>query len=201
MTLSKNYEEQDGRILVYKDDVPPVYWQILSIILRNYPKSYSIFEIGSGIGDVLALLRYLGFVNIKGIERDDYLAKIANQKLSDLFALKEIVLSGIYPISIPSPDILLQVNCVYFEGVSTKQEFIEQLLKFYENAQPKVYIVEVIDSTYNVDSKIFPFFVRLAPEDIYAAFKGLNIKSFLTYQYPKNTSTKRLYIIERIIKR
>lgn len=196
MSLSKNYEERDGRILVYKDDVPPAYWQILSTILQKYPKSYSIFEIGSGIGDVLALLIYLGFANIQGIERDDYLAKIANKKLSDLFALNELIFSGNYPISIPSPDILLQINCVYFEGVSTKQEFIQQLLKFYENAQPKVYIVEVIDSTYNVDSNIFPFFVRLSPEDIYEAFKGLNIKSFLTYQYPKNTSTKRLYIIE-----
>jgi hypothetical protein len=39
---------------IYSESLPPVYWNILKNILNNYPKSSSVFEIGSGAGDLLA---------------------------------------------------------------------------------------------------------------------------------------------------
>jgi SAM-dependent methyltransferase len=176
--------------------VPPIYWVRLAEILSQYPKSYSVFEIGSGLGDVLALIHLLGFEKVAGIERVEKLATIGNQKLLNLFNSKDIII-GEYPIKLENIDVLIQINCVYFEGLFSKQAYINQIWQFYKNANPKHFLLEVIDSSFTEQSNTFPDFVRLSEEEIYKAFSGLKISSFLTYQFPKNSSTKRLYIISK----
>ena len=195
--LSQTQEPRPDRILAYHDPELPAYWNVLASELTRYDCDSTIFEIGSGFGDVLALTHFLGFKNARGMEMDEHLVQIANQKLRSLFGFNEGVMLGRYPTSIPSPDILLQINCVYFEGMSTKEEFLNQLVSFYQAASPRHYIVEVIDDSFRQPSQVFPPFVRLSEEDMQHAFQGLRIRSVLTYQFPANTSTKRLYIISQ----
>lgn len=194
--LGIDYTELPQWAKIYTELEPPIYWFRLAEILSQYPKSFSIFEIGSGLGDVLALIHFLGFNKVSGIERAENLANIGNQKLLILFNSKDILI-GEYPIKLKNIDVLLQVNCVYFEGIFTKQAYINQIRQFYDNTNPKHFILEVIDSSFTEQSIIFPDFVRLSEEDIYKAFSELNISSHLTYQFPKNSSTKRLYIISQ----
>lgn len=194
--LRLDYADLPQWTKIFTEIEPPIYWVRLAEILSQYPKSYSVFEIGSGLGDVLALLHFLGFEKVSGIEKVEKLATVGNQKLLNLFNSKDIII-GEYPIKLKNIDVLLQVNCVYFEGIFTKQAYISQIIQFYENTNPKHFLLEVIDSSFTEYSTIFPDFVRLSEEDIYKAFSGLKISSHLTYQVPKNSSTKRLYIISQ----
>ncbi len=179
---------------IFTEIEPPIYWFRLAEILSQYSKSYSVFEIGSGLGDVLVLLHFLGFDKVSGIERTENLATIGNEKLFSLFNSEGIII-GEYPIKVENIDVLVQVNCVYFEGLSTKKEYLSQIRRFYDNANPQYYLLEVIDDSFTQYSNVFPDLVRISEKDIYETFEELNIISYLTYQYPKNTSTKRLYVI------
>ena len=182
---------------IYTETTAPIYWEKVAEIINQYPKSYSIFEIGSGLGDILALASFLGFSTVQGIEQDELLAKIANEKLLKILGLNNAISLGKYPVKKIRVEILLQVNCVYFEGIDNKQDFLKRMIRFYENSNPKHYLIEVIDCSFRETSTVFPDFVRLSEEDMQKAFSGLSIQSFLTYQYPKNTSTKRLYVISQ----
>lgn len=180
---------------IYSEPTPPVYWNILKNILNNYPKSSSVFEIGSGAGDLLALIMSLGFENVAGIEQDLLLTKVANKKLEHFFKRQDTVINGQYPISISKPNILIQINCVYFENIFSKEDYLIQLKSFYQNADPDYYLLEVIDSSFTSESKAFPKFVRLSEKNIQDTFTDKTIESFKTYEYPYNTSSKRLYLI------
>lgn len=191
---SKNIKVPDWTN-IYLDSNPPVYWTILSQILKDFPKDNTIFEIGVGAGDILALIRSIGFTNVKGIERDKQLAVIANKKIEYFFQTQQTVIHNNYPISITKPNILLQVNCVYFEDILSNQDYLEMLNSYYQNANPDVFILEVIDSSFTKPSEIYPEYVRLSENDIKNTFKNKNIISHITYQFPQNTSSKRLYVI------
>ena len=180
---------------IFIESNPPAYWNVLSKILNDYSKNKSVFEIGSGTGDILSLIRNLGFTNVTGIESDAQLAKVANQKIEYFFQKQDTVIHDRYPVKIPPPNILVQVNCVYFENHFTKPDYLNQLKSFYENAMPEIYLLEVVDDSFKEPSNAFPNFVRLSQEDIQATFAKKNIESFITYQFPMNTSTKRLYLI------
>lgn len=180
---------------IYLEPSPPVYWTILSHLLNNYSNEKAIFEIGSGTGDILALIRGKGFINVFGIESDKQLADIANKKIEYFFQIPKTVINDKYPITITKPDILIQVNCVFFENICNKYEYLELLKTYYQNAKPDIYFLEVIDSTYAESTATFPEYVRLSEKDIQNTFQNKRIESQLTYQFPKNTSSKRLYVI------
>lgn len=180
---------------IYSETTPPVYWNVLKNILNNQSKESSVFEIGSGAGDILALILSLGFQNVGGIEQDIFLTDVANKKLEYFFKRKKTVVHGKYPIKISKPNILIQVNCVYFENVFSKEDYLMQLKSFYQNANPDYFLLEVIDSSFIAESKAFPNFVRLSEKNIQDTFTNKTIDSFKTYQYPINTSSKRLYLI------
>ena len=180
---------------IYSESTPPVYWNVLKNILNSQSKSSSVFEIGSGAGDLLALILSLGFENVAGIEQDLFLTSVANKKLDYFFKKKDIVVHGKYPISIAKPNILIQVNCVYSENIVSKEDYLIQLKSFYQNANPDYFILEVIDSSFEAASKAFPNFVRLSEKNIQDTFTDKTIESFKTYEYPINTSSKRLYLI------
>ena len=180
---------------IYSETTPPVYWNVLKNILNNQSKESSVFEIGSGAGDILALILSLGFKNVAGIEQDLFLTDVANKKLEYFFNRKETVVHGKYPLKISKPNILIQVNCVYFENVFSKEDYLMQLKSFYQNANPDYFLLEVIDSSFIAESKAFPNFVRLSEKNIQDTFTDKTIDSFKTYEYPINTSSKRLYLI------
>lgn len=180
---------------IYSESSPPVYWNVLKQILNSQSMRASVFEIGSGAGDLLALILSLGFENVSGIEQDPFLTSVANRKLEYFFKRKDIVFHGKYPISIIRPNILIQINCIYSDNLVSKEDYLSLLKSFYQNANPDIYILEVIDNSFEAESKAFPYFVRLSEKNIQETFAGKKIESFMTYKYPFNTSTKRLYLI------
>jgi len=180
---------------IFSESKPPVYWNVLKNILNNYSKDSFLFEIGVGAGDILALIRSLGFGNVTGIEQNILLSQVANKKIEHFFKCNDTVFNGCYPVNISKPNILLQVNCVYFEKISSRENYLFQLKSFYENAKPDCYLLEVVDSSFTEHSNAFPQFVRLSENEIQDTFNDKKIESFITYQFPINTSSKRLYVI------
>lgn len=180
---------------IYREPEAPVYWYVLKNILVELPNNYTIFEIGSGTGDLLALIYDFGFKNIKGSEKDVELCSIANEKMKHFFGIEDIIENKNYPYDIDRPNVLLQINCVYFDKITTKQEYLTTLKGNYDNANPDYYIVEVIDDSFKEENSIFPNFVRLSKKDLENTFVGKSIKYFHTYKYPINTSSKTIYII------
>jgi len=90
------------------------------------------------------------------------------------------------------------VNCAYADGCTTKEEYLSRLVSFYNKAgKPKLVILEVIDASYTCEDLDFPVCIRLNPQDVESMFPMSKISSYLTYKYPKNKRTKRLYVIEK----
>lgn len=182
---------------IYTEDRPPVYWSELSKILQELPRENSILEIGSGMGDVVALVKHLGFKSIKGIEKDEKLARIANAKYLHLFKENEIIKNDVYPYYSIDSDILIMVNCVYADGLKNKTEYLNHLKSYFDISCAKYFILEVIDSSFKINSEVFPEFVRIGRQDLEDTFGNNIVFSQITYEYPRNTSTKRIYLIKK----
>jgi SAM-dependent methyltransferase len=182
---------------IFCEEEPPKYWITLGRILDLLPRNINCVEIGSGFGDVLALLLHLGFTNVIGIERNSELAAQSNNKLYKLFSKPDCVIAAEYPIKLPQkPHLLIQVNCIYADGIRKKNSFLNNLRAWHIfNGVPEIYVLEVIDSSFRKPCTGYPLFVRLSEIDIRDTFPGYFVSSFETYQHPNNTSTKRLYVI------
>lgn len=183
---------------IYQKSEPPIYWSLLSKIVGYFPLSSFCLEIGSGLGDVLALLIFLGFRNAKGLERDRALVGAANRKILDLFSIPDCVILGEYPQKFePCPDLLIQVNCIYPKDIRSKDEYLDQLSLWHTwNGIPSAYIVEVVDSSFSQPHTQYPRFVRLSHHDIQFRFKEFEVKSFPSYKFPLNSSSKCIYCIQ-----
>lgn len=182
---------------IYQADHPPKYWRTIADIAKHWPRDFYCVEIGSGLGDVLALLLHLGFSNVCGFERDARLAEAANQKLAALFGRSSCVVAGDYPVKLAQrPKVLLQVNCCYMDGVVARADFVDRLRRWYSyNGVPDVYLLEVVDASFRATHASFPMQLRLGEADVQGAFPGCRLERHLTYTYPQNTSTKYLYEI------
>lgn len=183
--------------VIFEDEHPPKYWTIIGQIVNSLPRSISCVEIGSGLGDILALLLNFGFSNIVGIEREIELSVLTNKKLDALFTRHDCVIAAEYPIKLHDrPNLLIQANCIYADGISTKDDFKDRLQAWHKfNGVPDIYLLEVVDSSYCIDHPEFPSFLRLSENDIRDTFPDYFITGFRTYQYPENKSTKQLYEI------
>ncbi|HAT81801.1 MAG TPA: hypothetical protein DCS17_10740 [Flavobacterium sp.] len=190
--------QQNGWMKIYNSMTPPIYWSKLGEILSDYPRNFFCYEIGSGGGDVLSLLLFLNFIDVQGIEKNLSLCLAINQKIDFLFKRKNIVQCGVYPIKINrTPDILIQVNCLYPNDSRNKEEFIEQLKAWHIfNGVPKVYILEVIDNDFHEEHQAYPYFVRLSDKDINHNFSEFHITSYETYKFPNHSSSKKIYVIK-----
>ena len=126
--------------LQYTEDVPPLYWKTVYEILKNEDKNQSIVEIGAGFGDITALLYFMGFNNVISFERDKSLIQYINDKVKTLFNRSGNVINYSYPQELNySPDILIQVNCSYFNRSNNKTEYIEQVKSIYQkNGIPRI---------------------------------------------------------------
>ncbi|MFA7240349.1 MAG: hypothetical protein WC091_09570 [Sulfuricellaceae bacterium] len=155
-------------------------------------------EIGSGMGDVVSLPCFLGFHNVVGFEADPFLADVANRKVEELFARKGVVRNEVFPCERSfRPDVLVQVNCVYGNGLCDKIGYLERLKQWYALAgKPAYYVLEVIDDSFLGEHADYPEFLRVNANDIARAFPDSFIRMIPTYSYPANKSSKTIYVIE-----
>lgn len=184
---------------IYCKSPMPIYLNALLNRLKYLDKNLSIIEVGSGYGDVLVMLIHLGFKNIVGIERCETECKAANKKIQTLFKTdKEYVICADYPVKLNyTPDIYIQVNNVYIDSLSVKDEYIERIKKWIiYNGIPKYLLIEFIDASYTENSNHYPSFIRLSMDEVKLMFSDCDVQSFKTYEYPKNTSSKCLYEIK-----
>jgi protein-L-isoaspartate(D-aspartate) O-methyltransferase len=181
----------------YTEDTPPLYWRTVYDILHNQNTDFSITEIGAGYGDVTALLYYMGYRNIISFEMDKICCKYLKEKVWYLFGIEPKIINAQYPQKTEiTPDILIQVNCVYAENLKSRQEYISQIKNFYEtNGAPKMYLIEVIDGEYKEVNEIYPDYIRLNKSDVTFIFPYCKIQSYKTYQFPQNKTSKTLYSI------
>jgi hypothetical protein len=181
----------------YTENEPPLYWKTVYQILKDVDKDLSVVEIGGGYGDITALLYFMGYRNIISFEKDVKLCSIIEEKIKTLFRNVPIVRKEQYPVEIGfTPDILIQVNCVYTGNLQSKEEYLGQIKHYYKiNGTPKMYLLEVIDDSYIEKNDIFPYYVRLNKADIEMLFPCCKISDFKTYQFPVNKTSKTLYCI------
>lgn len=184
----------------YCDVAFPKYWEIVYSILKSKDKNSRVIEIGCGLGPITSILCFLGFVHISSFEKDIVLANRAKERIKDLFCRDNIVVPMEYPgKKLFESDILILVNCAYATNTTTKREYLDNLRYFYEHAgNPQSFILEVIDDSYNQLNDDFPMHIRLNKQDVYDTFPNSLIKSWASYEYPKNRKSKTIYLIERI---
>jgi SAM-dependent methyltransferase len=177
----------------------PDYWKRVFIIANMLPRSLRILEIGSGFGFVTSIFAYLGFNTIVGFERDSHIANSASARLKSLFNREGIIRSELFENQFCPSDLLVLVNCVYSDGLKSKEEYLRQILSYYEQAgSPHYFILEVIDESYKEANDVFPPIVRLGKDNIVNLFPNSKIQSWPTYVYPKNHISKTLYYIETL---
>ena len=177
----------------------PDYWKRVFIIANMLPRSLRVLEIGSGFGFVTSIFAYLGFNTIVGFERDSQIANSASDRLKSLFNREGIIRSELFENQFCPSDLLVLANCVYSDGLKSKEEYLRQILSYYEQAgSPHYFILEVIDESYKEANDVFPPIVRLGKNDIVNLFPNSKIQSWSTYVYPKNHISKTLYYIETL---
>ena len=177
----------------------PDYWKRVFIIANMLPRSLRVLEIGSGFGFVTSIFAYLGFNTIVGFERDSHIANSASARLKSLFNREGIIRSELFENQFCPSDLLVLVNCVYSDGLNSKEEYLRQILSYYEQAgSPHYFILEVIDESYKEANDVFPPIVRLGKDNIVNLFPNSKIQSWPTYVYPKNHISKTLYYIETL---
>ena len=184
----------------YCESIFPRYWYEVFKVSESLDKDLRVLEVGTGHGDITSIFCYLGFKDLISFERDEENAKIAQKKLKSLFSVDSIVRQESFPNSEKfNSDILVLVNCVYADGIHSKEEYKEQIMMIYTSAGcPRIFLFEVIDSEYVIPDKTFPYEVRLSKNDIQEMFPASKISGIRTYQYPKNKKTKTLYIIKYV---
>lgn len=182
----------------YCESIFPKYWYEVFKISKGLDTNLRVLEVGTGQGDITSIFCYLGFKNIISFERDKKNAKMAQRKLNHLFSVDSVVKNRAFPTSKKNEsDILVLVNCVYADGINSKEEYKEQIKMIYSMAgNPKLFLFEAIDSEYDIPDAVFPYEVRLSKNDILDMFPSSEIAGIRTYQYPENKKTKTLYIIK-----
>ena len=177
----------------------PDYWKRVFIIANMLPRSLRVLEIGSGFGFVTSIFAYLGYKTIVGFERDSQIANSASARLKSLFNREDCIRSESFTNQLYQSDLLVLVNCVYSDGLKSKEEYLRQILSYYEQAgSPHYFILEVIDESYKEANDVFPPIVRLGKDNIVNLFPNSKIQLWPTYVYPKNHISKTLYYIETL---
>lgn len=183
----------------YCEQTFPKYWGIVYSILRGFDNNLRIVEIGCGLGDITSILVYLGFKSVMSFEKEKDVALAAQRTIFDLFQKDGIVVNMEYPGGKTfNCEMLIMVNCAYGSLASSKEEYLTLLKYYYECAgKPKYFILEVIDSSYDIEDKEFPSYIRIGKTDVTGLFPEHKIDAWETYRYPVNRRSKTLYLIDR----
>ena len=183
----------------YCEEEFPKYWKIVYSILQLLDKNSRVLEIGCGLGDITAILCYLGFKYITSLEKDEQISRAAQRRIVDMFGMNGVVRNENYPSNKQyTADILILVNCVYVDQLKTKREYMDLIQKYYVcSGSPSHFLMEVIDSSYAEKNSEFPEYIRLSRQDVEGLFRNCKIRSWETYKYPHNSKSKTLYLIER----
>jgi protein-L-isoaspartate(D-aspartate) O-methyltransferase len=183
----------------YCGETFPKYWEIVYSILQTLDKKFRILEIGCGLGDITAIMCYLGYENIISFEKDAQISRIAQRRINDMFGKKNVVMNESYPHNNQyTADVLILVNCAYANLAKTRQGYLDLMREYYVCAGcPKYYLMEVIDSSYTKEDSEFPQYIRVNCDDVKRIFPLYDINSWETYKYPMNKKSKTLYLIER----
>ena len=183
----------------YIEEIFPRYWEIVYSILQPLSKNNKVLEIGCGLGDITAILCYLGFKDITSFEKDKSICSAAQRRIAEMFGRNDIVHNAYYPGGKQyTTDVLILVNCAYADMAKTKQEYLYLMQEYYTCAGcPKYFLMEVIDSSYTQNDDEFPEHIRLSQDDVKGLFFDCKICSWETYKYPTNRKSKTLYLIEK----
>lgn len=179
-------------------DIPP-HWKITYDLLSEFSRDSRIIEVGCGVGDITVIPCSLGFSSIVSYERSTELANAATRKINILFNRTDVVKKSSFPEgNVCQCDVLLVVNCVYTDNVKSHMDYLNNLRLLYTSAgSPTKYILEVIDSSYSVPDPEFPEYIRVSEAEVRNLFPSCKISSFVSYQYPTNRRTKKIYLIEK----
>ncbi len=176
----------------------PRYWRVVYSIATKLPRFTRVVEIGAGFGFITSIFKHLGY-SVVGYERNKRICAIANRMLDYLFPGGSCIIPATFHSQLVNSEVLVLVNCVYWDKCCNKAEYMKTLEGYYVNTGfPKYYLLEVIDATYQCHDDVFPNFVRLSREDIVDMFPHTQISSWETYRYPNNAKSKTLYLIERL---
>lgn len=183
----------------YCEEEFPKYWEIVYSILETFDRNSKVLEIGCGLGDITAILCYLGYKYITSFEKDELISLAAQRRMSDMFGMNGIINNELFPNNkLYISDILILVNCAYADMAKTKQEYLDLMHMYYTCAGcPKHFLMEVIDSSYTQKDNEFPVHIRLSLKDVKNIFPNCEIRFWETYKYPVNRKSKTLYLIER----
>lgn len=198
-----NIKFSDGRFdlpewfFQYTDNSPPIYWSMVYQNLKNVDRNKTIVEIGAGYGDVTALLYFMGFRKIICFEVNSSIIEYVKYKIKTLFNSEVNIRNERYPVKLEfTPDILIQVNCVYSDLIRRKVDYLKQIrINYVINGLPEMFIFECIDDSYDQENDVFPQFIRLSKDEVSNLFPQCSIESFSTYKYPINKVSKTLYRI------
>lgn len=183
----------------YCEEKFPKYWEIVYSILQTFDRGSKVIEIGCGLGEITAILCYLGFKYFTSFEKNELIAHAAQRRISDMFGMNGIIKNELFPNNkLYIADLLILVNCAYADMAKTKQEYMNLMQMYYTFAGcPKHFLMEVIDSSYTQKDLEFPDHIRLSLKDVKNIFPNFEIRSWETYKYPVNRKSKTLYLIER----
>lgn len=178
----------------------PKYWEITFSLLQNIDKDSRVIEIGCGLGAITSILCYQGYEKNASFEKDSLLAEKARLLVKDVFEREDIIINQEFPSGKSYHcDVLILVNCVYANLLRTKMEYLELLRYYYESAHtPRYFILEVIDDSYQIEDAEFPSYIRLNEKEVRELFSDCIIKSWVTYHYPENQKSKKLYLIVNV---
>lgn len=182
---------------IFRGASPPAYWTALAAALSSVTRDAYVVEVGSGAGDILVLLWSLGFTRITGVERDPDLVRVSRRKLSTLCpgARTPQVVRGTWPyVSVRSPDVLVRVNCVYSEGATSREVYLDALARI---TQAPLIFLEMIDASFTTWHPAFPPEVRVSADDVARVFPNHRASRVPTYVHPQQSSSKSLYCLER----
>lgn len=183
----------------YREETFPKYWEIVYSILQLLDKNSKVLEIGCGLGDITAILCYLGFKHVVSFEKDKHICSAAQKRISEMFDRNDVIQNENYSNNKQyTVDILILVNCAYADMAKTKQEYLDLMQEYYVRAGiPRYFLMEVIDSSYTQEDDEFPEYIRLSCNDVKKLFLDCKISYWETYKYPTNRKSKTLYLIER----
>lgn len=197
LKLRSQHPTLPGWTGIHTSEDPAPYWSLLADMLSRIPPVHCL-EIGAGAGDVTVLLSHYASGSVVAVERDPELASYCEEKLNHLGRTRTTVVAASYPVAVdPQPDLVVMVNCVYADTLSSRTDYAERLRVWRtHNGVPQRFIFEAIDPC--PGGPEYPSWIRLGPHDVRQIFPECRITAHDTYRPPRNRTAKTMYVVEEV---